>query len=441
MLNIPSKITESVACETLKKHLENVIQENQWGYRKGLSTESLLLYLTETWKANIDKGKVVGVIFTDFRKAFDCVDHEILGFKMQGCGISGNLLVWLKDYLNNRKHYVEINGKKSKLLIVEYGVPQGSLFGCRLFSIYVNDLASSITMGEMHLYADDTTAYVIGNSVEDVIELLNILFGEITERCSQNKMTLHPDKSEVIIIRKNTFIGPLLPVRSGNMIIKYTNTAKILGITVDNRIIWKQDVDKISKSFSAKIRVLKKLRFLKQKQLEQIYYKTIIPQVTYCISVWGNCSPAIFDNIEKQHIRAARIIKRIQKTVKDHEVLKLANWQNIAYIYKRRIASEVYKVVHSPASHRHQDLFKIVETRTKGKQLQIKRTNTELEKNSVFFRGPVVWNRLQREIREQKTLENFKKTLKKDINIIDKISFIKGTTTFNNQDLGNYVYF
>ena len=66
-----------------------------------MSTESLLLYLTETWKANIDKGKVVGVIFIDFRKAFDCVDHEILGFKMQGCGTSGNLLEWLKDYLNN----------------------------------------------------------------------------------------------------------------------------------------------------------------------------------------------------------------------------------------------------------------------------------------------------------------------------------------------------
>ena len=226
MLNIPSKITESVVCETLDKHLENVIQGNQWGYRKGLSTESLLLYLTETWKANIDKGKVVGVIFIDFRKAFDCVDHEILGFKMQGCGISGNLLVWLKDYLDNRKQYVEINDKKSKLLIVEYGVPQGSLFGLRFFSIYVNDLASSITTGELHLYADDTTAYVIGNSVEDVTELLNVLFGEITDCCSQNRMTLHPDKSEVMIIRKNTFIGPPLPVRSGNMMLKYTNTAK-----------------------------------------------------------------------------------------------------------------------------------------------------------------------------------------------------------------------
>ena len=140
-------------------------------------------------------------------------------------------------------------------------------------------------------------------------------------------------------------------------------------------------------------------------------------------------------------MRAARIIKRISKTVKDHDVLKLVNWQNIVYIYKRRIASEMYKVVHSPASHRLQDLFKIVETMTKGKQLQIKRTNTELGKNFLFFCRPVVWNKFQTEIREQKTLENFKKTLKKDINIINKISFIKGTTTFKNQDLRNYFHF
>ena len=84
------------------------------------------------------------------------------------------------------------------------------LRGHYLAHIYVNNLASSITTGQLHLYADDTTAYVIGNSVEDVIELLNVLSGEITDWCSQNKMTLHPDKSEVMIIKKNTFIGPLL---------------------------------------------------------------------------------------------------------------------------------------------------------------------------------------------------------------------------------------
>ena len=78
MLSIPSKITEGVICETLDKHLEKTTQKNQWGFRKGLSTESLLLYLTETWKHYIEKSKVIGAIFIDFKKAFNSVDHKVL---------------------------------------------------------------------------------------------------------------------------------------------------------------------------------------------------------------------------------------------------------------------------------------------------------------------------------------------------------------------------
>ena len=151
LLSIPSKITESVICDNIDSHLKTVLQKNQWGYRKGVSTESLLLYLSETWKINVDCGKVIGVIFIDFRKAFDSVDHDILFYKMQACGIYGNLLRWLVSYLDNRKQFVELNGVKSQLNLVSHGVPQGSLLGPRLFSIYVNYFAESISNGELHL--------------------------------------------------------------------------------------------------------------------------------------------------------------------------------------------------------------------------------------------------------------------------------------------------
>ena len=129
MLSILSKITEGVICETLDKHLENTIQKNQWGFRKGLSAESLLLYLTETWKHYIEKGKVIGAIFIDFKKTFKSVDHKVLENKLMSCGIEGNTLKFLKSYLSERSQFVEVNGKRSKLLIIEYGVPQGSLLG------------------------------------------------------------------------------------------------------------------------------------------------------------------------------------------------------------------------------------------------------------------------------------------------------------------------
>ena len=99
MLSIPSKVSEAVICESLDKHLAKVSQSNQWGFKKGLSTESLLLYLTETWKYQIENGKVIGTIFVDFTKAFDSVDHSILHHKLQACGIRGKLLIFFAELL------------------------------------------------------------------------------------------------------------------------------------------------------------------------------------------------------------------------------------------------------------------------------------------------------------------------------------------------------
>lgn len=96
---------------------------------------------------------MIGAIFIDFRKAFDSVDHNVLGYKMQACGINGNLFKWLLSYLTNLHQFVELNGTKSELLEVKYGVPQGSLVGPRLFSIHVNVFSESVSQGELHLYA------------------------------------------------------------------------------------------------------------------------------------------------------------------------------------------------------------------------------------------------------------------------------------------------
>ena len=105
MLSIPSKVVESVLCDTIDPHLNKELYDNQWGYMKGVSSESLLLYLTETWNHHIDQEKVVGAIFIDFQKAFDSVCPAILSHKLQElncCGTSGNLFQWLNSYLLNR---------------------------------------------------------------------------------------------------------------------------------------------------------------------------------------------------------------------------------------------------------------------------------------------------------------------------------------------------
>ena len=148
--------------------------DNQWGYRNGVSSKSLLLYLTETWNHHIDVENVIAATFIDFRKAFDSVCPVILSRKLQYCGISGNTFRWLNSYLFHRHQSVELNDVKSPVLEVKYGVSQGSLLGPRLFLIF----PYCITQGELHLYTDDTTAIVIGDNSDDVIIKLNCLFKE-----------------------------------------------------------------------------------------------------------------------------------------------------------------------------------------------------------------------------------------------------------------------
>ena len=107
MLNLNSKILESVVCDSLDHHLgtNELIHPNQWGFKKGVSTELLLLYLTETWKKAIDDGYKVGILFVDFKKAFDTVDHAILKTKLSDVGVSGTFHEWIASYLHERSQY------------------------------------------------------------------------------------------------------------------------------------------------------------------------------------------------------------------------------------------------------------------------------------------------------------------------------------------------
>lgn len=92
----------------------------------------------------MDGNKIVGAIFTNFGKAFDTVLHELLPFKLQAVGITGDSCNWILEYLNNRSQFTTVNGSSSSTKAINYGVPQGSLPVPRLYSIYVNDLPDAV---------------------------------------------------------------------------------------------------------------------------------------------------------------------------------------------------------------------------------------------------------------------------------------------------------
>ena len=188
---------------------QGLLSHKEWGFRKNYSTESLLLHLTETWKNALDRGLKVGVHFVDFRKAFDTVNHTILLEKLKAIGISGDLFSWLDDYMSARKQFVQLSGYQSGSKTVTYGVPQGSILGPKLFSIFVNGLPESITSGDLFMFADDTTIFTISKNIDNIILMLQSVLHQLYTWCQSNRLIAHESKTEALKISNQNFIGPL----------------------------------------------------------------------------------------------------------------------------------------------------------------------------------------------------------------------------------------
>ena len=142
------------------------------------------------------------------------------------------------------------------------------------------------------------------------------------------------------------FVGPLKPVMIGKDIIDYVQSSKCLGVTIDNHLNWNLHISGVSKSYKAKVSQLRRMSYLPVTVKEEIYFKTIISSVTYGMAVWGTCSPALMTELEKTHIRAAKLIHNLPRNVSNENVLATVSWNPLDYIYKRKILIFVHKSYH-----------------------------------------------------------------------------------------------
>ena len=144
------------------------------------------------------------------------------------------------------------------------------LLGPRFFSYYVNNLPEAIAEGEMAMCADDTTLFVVGDDVEEVIDKLNKALLRIIQWCRTNKLRIHSGKSERMIMTHRNVCGPFKPVMLRNKVLKFVNKTKCLGITIDNQLFCHSQIEVICKSFGQKENQLKRLKYLSKDTLQPI---------------------------------------------------------------------------------------------------------------------------------------------------------------------------
>ena len=206
-----------------------LIKTSQHGFTNGRYCPTNLLDFLKVVTTNADEGNPVDLIYLDFAKAFDKVPFIRLFKKIEAHGISGHVLNWIKNWLDGRRQKVCINKEFSNWANVTSGVPQGSVLGPILFSIYINDIDNSL-ISKICKFADDTKMCKNVGRLEDVISLQNDL-NNLYKWSIDWQMQFNVDKCSVIHIGNKNLNNTY---KLGNSNLRSSDKERDLGVIVDS---------------------------------------------------------------------------------------------------------------------------------------------------------------------------------------------------------------
>lgn len=291
----------------LNKH--SLISLAQYGFLKGKSTEQALLAQKEfIIDAFEDKNTVLGV-YIDFSKAFDCVQHNILLYKLEHYGVRGRSND-LRSYLQHRSQFVTNETFNSNTKRLKTGVPQGSILGPLLFIVYINDIFSSATNCKWVGYADDTALFFRGVQPDRLVSLANDVLAEVLAWSKRNALRINTKKTQAIFFRtRHTVIEPTKNLYLDNDIISTVNEIKALGVIFTETLSWNKHVQHVCNKLNSFTALINKNRqILPEKAKCLIYNGLFLSTLNYSHLVWGNTSS---DNLKKLSVCQKRAIRAI----------------------------------------------------------------------------------------------------------------------------------
>ena len=214
-----AKILEKIISSQLLTHLSNhnLLEKFQSGFRALHSTETALVKVTNDLLMTLDAGEPAILVLLDLSAAFDTVDHSILLSRLESwVGLGASALQLMRSYLSDRSVAVEIGNASSSATPLIHGVPQGSILGPLLFSIYMLPLGQIIRKHniQFHCYADDTQLYLPLNSSDpNCLATLNACLADLQTWMSANFLQLNADKSSCSALPTldHTYIIILVP--------------------------------------------------------------------------------------------------------------------------------------------------------------------------------------------------------------------------------------
>ena len=386
------KVLEKIIKQNIEKFLMDTkfVKNSQHGFMKGGSCLSNLLICQDSIVQMIDEGSPVDIIYLDFQKAFDKVPHDILMEKVREAGIIGKLADWIENWLDGRSQRVGVNGEYSDWAEVTSGVPQGSILGPLLFTIFINDLEDNVK-NRVLKFADDSKLWGRVGSIDERMSLqkdLDIL-GEWSIR---NKMPFNVGKCKVMHVGKNeNFEYRLLGQKIQNTI-----EEKDLGVFFSNTFKPGLNCDKASKSANKIVGMIRRNIANRSSEGMLILYKTLVrPVLDYCIPVWRPYAKKDTFKLEKVQKRFTKMIEGLNKKTYEQRICKL-RITTLEDRHYRADMLQVYKILND-GKNMYPDKFLELNIRAGRKnslKLFKRRTDRDIYKYSFTSRVVNHWNDL-----------------------------------------------
>ena len=214
----------------------------------------MLIRLLEEWKQHLDNNNVVGGVFMDLSKAFDCVPHDLLITKLAAYSVDENLLMYFCSYLSNRKQCVRINNVHSSFQNVISGVPQGSIVGPTLFNCFSDNLFNDDN------FADDNSLSVFESNIKNLKLILESESKTAISWSQSNEMIVNPGTCKGIIIDKKKQDHTAEYIRIDQKNLKTSSSVKPLGIHIDDKLNFNLHITNICRSAANQLHALIRLR-------------------------------------------------------------------------------------------------------------------------------------------------------------------------------------
>lgn len=305
---------------------------------------------------------------------------------------------------------------------IKSGVPQGSILGPTLFLMFINDLPLFMEHSDADCYADDTTIHAYAKTQAEVESKLQNDGNNARSWSKQNKMILHCDKTTCMIVgtRYTTQNVNQLDIHIDSDKIKTVTSQKLLGVNIDQNLLWTEHIDYLCSTITSKISLLKQLSLFIPVEAQKLFYQSyILPLIDYGSITWGNTSRSNLERLSKLQKRAARIILKAAFDTPSSYMFKQLGWETIPQRHNYNKAVLVYKALNNmtpsyiselltPMSQIHS---RTLRSTTDG-SLSVPRSYTTTFDGAFSCSAPKIWNCLPDSIRKATSLNVFKSQVK-----------------------------